>query len=226
MLKETRGEERRGEERRERWKTRVLLGRRAKGGWVLSRFALHAPELSAEVAEDPLVRLPRKLITSAILPSLDAAEDHDFDVIRRDDYIPLYRTLVDIIIISSPSHVHRTNIPPDVSDARSSFFLSFSLFDFSFPPLSFLSFFSPLPLSHPWSLCSFPLGPSVRFLLPLSSFHRSGSCLCTAVNREKRSLGFERDPIADDLRAARQLDVLASTSVRFLARPLARPARP
>lgn len=30
--------------------TRVLLGGRTKGGWVLSRFALHAPELCAEVA--------------------------------------------------------------------------------------------------------------------------------------------------------------------------------
>lgn len=29
--------------------TRVLLGGRTKGGWVLSRFALHAPELCAEV---------------------------------------------------------------------------------------------------------------------------------------------------------------------------------
>lgn len=30
--------------------TRVLLGGRTKGGWVLSRFALHALELCAEVA--------------------------------------------------------------------------------------------------------------------------------------------------------------------------------
>lgn len=72
--------------------TRVLLGGRTKGGWVLSRFALHAPELCAEVAGQeekrilfPLLReLPsasEELITSAISPSLDAAEDHDF---RRD----------------------------------------------------------------------------------------------------------------------------------------------
>lgn len=71
--------------------TKVLLGGRTKGGWVLSRFALHAPELCAEVVPgkreaDPLLReeLPsvrEELITSAISPSLDAAEDHDF---RRD----------------------------------------------------------------------------------------------------------------------------------------------
>lgn len=72
--------------------TRVLLGGRTKGGWVLSRFALHAPELCAEVAGQRersssraafflSARAREELITSAISPSLDAAEDHDF---RRD----------------------------------------------------------------------------------------------------------------------------------------------
>jgi len=72
--------------------TRVLLGGRTGGGWVLSRFALHAPELCARSGrggEDPLfsrraqhparAREEREeLITSAISPFLDAAEDHDF----------------------------------------------------------------------------------------------------------------------------------------------------
>jgi len=44
--------------------TRVLLGGRTKGGWALSRFALHAPELCAEVAEQGekriLFPLPRE----------------------------------------------------------------------------------------------------------------------------------------------------------------------
>lgn len=64
-------------------------------------------------------------------------------------------------------------------------------FDFSPLPFSFLSFFSSC------FVLSFSL---FVFSSSLSSFHPSVR-VCTAVNREKRSLGFERDPIADDLRA-------------------------
>lgn len=47
------GRHRRREEKEEEvvaGETRILLGGRTKGGWVLSRFALHASELCAEVA--------------------------------------------------------------------------------------------------------------------------------------------------------------------------------
>lgn len=44
-----RGKEVDGKEEAAAEETKVLLGGRTKGGWVLSRFALHAPELCAEV---------------------------------------------------------------------------------------------------------------------------------------------------------------------------------
>lgn len=107
--------------------------------------------------------------------------------LRRDPSWRLYPPLqlADIIIISSPSHVQNEH-SCNVSDARSSFFLRF------FSPSIFFSFF--------FSSC-FVLSFSLFvFSSSLSSFHPSVR-VCTAVNREKRSLGFERDPIADDLRA-------------------------
>lgn len=87
-VKGEKGEEEKEEEEAAAEEARVLLGGRTEGGWVLSRFALHAPELCARSGrgrEDPTVlrecsilRESEELITSAILPSLDAAEDHDF----------------------------------------------------------------------------------------------------------------------------------------------------
>lgn len=156
-----------------------MLGRRAKGGWVLSRFALHAPELSAE---DPLVRLPRELITSAILPSLDATEDHDFDVIRRDDYIPSPHPPILLLYPcratyrtghSSVSYLMPALLSLSLPSLPSSFFLLLFFFFylfissalFPFPPLvSFpFSFFFPF----------FPLFPPPPFIIsPDRSFRR------------------------------------------------------
>lgn len=54
-VKGERGEEEKEEEAAAE-EARVLLGGRTEGGWVLSRFALHAPELCARSGrgrEDP-----------------------------------------------------------------------------------------------------------------------------------------------------------------------------
>lgn len=107
----------------------------------------------------------------------------------------------------------------DVSDARSSFFLS------SLPFFFFLSLFIyflrsssiPSPLlsfPFPFSLSSFSLFfLFLFFLLSPAPFHH----FTRPFHGEKRSpLGFgNRDPIADDLRAAGTGRALASTSVRF-----------
>lgn len=198
-----------------------MLGRRAKGGWVLSRFALHAPELSAEVGEDPLVRLPRELITSAILPSLDATEDHDFDVIRRDDYIPSPHPPILLLYPCRATYraEHSLLFSTYLMPALLSFFLP-SLFSFFFLSL-FIYFLRsssiPSPLlsfPFPFSLSSFSLFfLFLFFLLSPAPFHH----FTRPFHGEKRSpLGFgNRDPIADDLRAAGTGRALASTSVRF-----------
>lgn len=197
-----------------------MLGRRAKGGWVLSRFALHAPELSAEVGEDPLVRLPRELITSAILPSLDATEDHDFDVIRRDDYIPSPHPPILLLYPCRATYraehslLFSTYLMPALLSFFPPFFL-FSFFLYLFISSALLPF--PLPSSRFRSLFPFPLFLSFFFffffLLSPAPFHH----FTRPFHGEKRSpLGFgNRDPIADDLRAAGTGRALASTSVRF-----------
>lgn len=88
---------------------------------------------------------------------------------------------------------------------RSSIFLS----------LPFLSFPSSLPPPPP----PLPPDPMVSLFVFSCPFHHFTGAVrvCTAVNREKRSLGFERDPIADDLRAA--ATGRARVNVRFDSTP-------
>lgn len=106
----------------------------------------------------------------------------------------------------------------DVSDARSSFFLSSLPFFFLSLFIYFLRSSSiPSPLlsfPFPFSLSSFSLFfLFLFFLLSPAPFHH----FTRPFHGEKRSpLGFgNRDPIADDLRAAGTGRALASTSVRF-----------
>lgn len=203
-----------------------MLGRRAKGGWVLSRFALHAPELSAEVGEDPLVRLPRELITSAILPSLDATEDHDFDVIRRDDYIPSPHPPILLLYPCRATYraEHSLLFSTYLMPALLSFFLP-SLFSFFFLSL-FIYFLRsssiPSPLlsfPFPFSLSSFSLfflflffyyPPPPFIISPDRSTEKSGPPLASGIEIRLRMIYAPRE--LDVLSRQRPSDSLRSTT--------------
>lgn len=201
-----------------------MLGRRAKGGWVLSRFALHAPELSAEVGEDPLVRLPRELITSAILPSLDATEDHDFDVIRRDDYIPSPHPPILLLYPCRATYraEHSLLFSTYLMPALLSFFLPslFSFFLYLFISSALLPF--PLPSSRFRSLFPFPLFLSFFFFFffyyppppfiisPDRSTEKSGPPLASGIEIRLRMIYAPRE--LDVLSRQRPSDSLRSTT--------------